>query len=603
MAIQIPQVKRLAPQQDESVGRIDVKPADPSKGNALVDKAVLGVAEDYAKFEEKAAEQAADDTGRQAGVEYVSWRKSELEKINKLPGDPTTQYAEFDRKSAERQKEIAAKYEGSDWRTKERVNAKIQDYHWDTEDERKVGENNRQQNFRESIFNTELDVKRDSAFKASHLFNENDPATVAALDKHIQGIKASYNDKYREFGLVRTEEKVNEDGTVTKTDVADDIVKQEAKKGVAPAIEAIIKNFNNAGHPEKAKAIYERYKDDLPLKMQVDLANSNKSEFVAKEAAGHAATILRNFPDDPVGQIAAVDDIQGVDADVKFKIKEKLDANSRWEQAARERSGKVAGEKVFTIVDSVMDSEKPFTSIEEARTRSPEFKELYDNRLSSKQKLAVEKQIIKPAKSNEAKLDKHFEIMARPGGYAGMTRDEFRTEVAAGLNPEHTKMAFTAWKDHNTDSDTEITRRDTFAANELKKQLIGLKIIKKADGRSLSAKEIAKQNEVQLEWYKFSHTLPKNPSQEEIRKGVAKFATAYKKEELNKQFSLEAVRESKAAKKFNGGGVPPALAPNAQPKNKPIDDVNGWRAKFKEANKKAPKSMAELQEWRNKQAD
>lgn len=305
MAIQIPQVKRNAPQGAESVGRMDIQAPD-AKPYLQNLQTVQKTLESGAELAFKYQKQAQDNNVRELATQYKmklygdgtegddTWTVNKFQRTPKEGQDFTPYYGSYNDYRTKLREEVLSHPNVSD-AIRGRLEQEITETDFyanrTVNIEYLKANNSRTEKIHEAEFNT---IMRNDLPRALSNYDSKDLSTVEEFDNVLEKL-VNNRKTYYEKSL--------------QMDPNDKVLLEKTREVKAKAVVIAASDALSVGDTQKAEAIYENYKDLIPAGESVEFkAKLNKTleeekikTYVAKYAAFDEATgekkILEEVPE------------------------------------------------------------------------------------------------------------------------------------------------------------------------------------------------------------------------------------------------------------------------------------------------------------------
>ena len=596
--VQIPTIQRMQPQNELSVGRIEVKPIDATKGQAGVNEAIGSLAETsikiYAKYEEQSALLAA----KAAGIEFHQYLEAKLEGdpskgiagIKHFQGDPTAVYQQFDTDSINKQVEIQARHGDSSLNTRSKVQQQLAAVSARFYDRKTVDFGNQITQYGIKTTAANGEILHQNTVNESGLLNSEKLDTIKKLDNNLQLIVGNVYDGAELLGLPTNHPSVQFDAFSKRSGAIVDTVKvltdskklpearmvmEKYQKAIdASQLPKVIEHLHKATIEEQGQKEFSKVRN-LPPKERFDKLNQIKDDEVRKEALENSNTFTR--------QIVTSDNRQ---QEMNFNEASNIVYN-------RERSG-----KRFLTVNQM--------------EKDPQIKTIISS-LDLGQVERLRKLVERPEKS-DPKVEITLLNKISNGEMLGMTAEQlFKDSVGLNDSDRHTFRSW--WHAINTDTESESRLRVNYTFPRIEAELIAQNIIPiKSLQTTKHAKIIAQYQKGVLE---NSYSMPKNlpDLNKYVTEWVAKDKEVNYPESTFKKF-LEFYRPSEKEiplppayeykphtnillKPAPTGKTPTGKTPTGKKSTGKKSDVQWIEIYKKENSNKNPKSLEELEKFKN----
>ena len=460
MAVQVPVVKRNAPMETPSVGRVDIKPPNVTEAQSIQSKAINEFAKDAVDLVAKEEIATADVKSTEAATKYRTWYETNLRGKNGLSylkGDPAEAYAKFDEDARKEYDRIINESAGYSQLTKDAIVSKLNEAHNRMYESRVTLEGKQNADYRTRVTNDAVVLSQNDVVDAAATLDVKDPNTLIPIERSLNEIRNLRYKEGRENGLVRETVDPNVIDPNTKSPKvlkieSDPSFKAQVAKDVSDALVMSIENLTAAGDVAGAEFLMNKYADQIigTKKPKVEkfintAAKDNQAKAIVKS--------LINLPEDQA--IKKLDDIQ--DDDVREKASKRYDS----EKTRRNRLIKSASTANYNAAANIiLNRDKkglPFQD-EVQMMDDPEIKRLWINITDAKQKMALQHMVNQPKDSNPEAYRDALDAIGNDK-LKGMPPEELML-MQAGLNKSDRSMVQAAWIKDN-DPSAAAERQDT----------------------------------------------------------------------------------------------------------------------------------------------
>lgn len=549
MPIQIPTLERFNPQSEGSVGRLDYKPVDVSKGQEIQTQAADKLAGTVEHYVQKEQEYVADTTANAAAVKYHQYLENALEGPNgakRQKGDPAPVYQKFDEDARGKYTEILDSYKDASDLTKAHITAKLNDTSAKFYDRKTTAFGNQSNIYETEVTKDSIKITKDEMLDATAHLDVNDPNTLIPLETKL----AKAQDLSIKSGLKQGTVKPildpsGEIDPITKQVKVigynlDPSVKMQIAKDKSEGLTGAIENLIASGDVEGAKFLTEKYKQDL------DRVNRPKIEEKTLKAAIEQEGIdefdkVRNLPSATAMQrLNQIDDPK-----VREKAMAELDTYQRRMENSTKRSSRETYSAVGRYILEKQKNGNAFVDVNEMEN-DPVVKRLLgtDNIKDPKQLEALRHMVTQPKESDPDAKNEAYRVMFN-GGLKGMAPEEFN-QLISGLNKEDRNKIESKWQRFNTQTSSEENRMTKNMGSQLTKELQTLGYVKKNEFGKYNNKDQIKLNLANDELINAMDDMPPGLTQKEQNLWVQKFAADKVKGEVFKPPEFE------VSKKFLG---------------------------------------------------
>ena len=517
MPVQVPTLERFAPQQPQSVGRIDYKPMDATQGQAMQSNAVEKLGTTAIGVYEKYEKQAGDTESEKAATELHRHLEQKLEGpggAKHWKGDPTEAYKKYDDEEKTKYEEITNRYKDSSDTTRRLVEEKLASVRLKFDDRRTTAFGSQTSIYEAGVAKDAIDVSiEDMVHDTAHL-DVTDPHTTIPLDRSISKII----DQHYALG--------EKQGTVVNG-VASPSVKLDIARSVSKGIYGAIDNLNAAGDVDGAKFLLEKYKDKLDVKSRANAEEKTKKAYDEQKADQEFAKV-RGLEKDKA--FAALDKIK--DDNIREKAIANLDTYHRHAENMQKREQDDNFERSAKIVFDKERTGDPFLTVNDMES-DPRIKKYLD-KMAPNQVEHLRKMIDVPNESDEDAKTEALDLIAtnqltniKAADLPGITAD---------LN-DHDRNLFTnEWIKANTDTEPEVRSRTKFMLPQLTKQLESIGYIKKNREGKYSKEDEKRNNDARTELIIETNAMPKGMSISDQEQWVKDKAMKLKSSDTRQSF-------------------------------------------------------------------
>lgn len=482
MGLRIPQIERIDTTSNQPQNqRINLQVQDNAsliqQRTQQVNQLVENGADLYQDFEDSKIKQLSYETEQ----EYKTWNDQQLANLKTVQGDPTEAYREYEQASQEKFDEIMAKHGDVTDRVKRNVQGSLAKTS-QTQRAYALKQRNAQvETYKNNLYESQLKLKSDTMSDAASFVQPGNLASFVPLEQNIkdtrdivvtrayeQGLAEKLPDDAESFNYVS----VDANGKTTKykiNDIAEQRMAVELSKGVSQSVDNLIAS----GYNDRAKAVFDRYEGYIDTRTKTKLQNKFEQADVEDEAYSKLAEV-RTLP--PEEQLDAIE--KETNLEVRSKMLQIKDADDRRIENMKDRQQKANYERLSTDVFNKMNSNQPFFGLADLQ-KDPTYKATFD-KLSDKQKKAIEKLVEPPTKSSVKKLVRVQNDLNDPEALnkiAQMSDAEFYSEYLAGLKSSDVSKYNEQRQKILNPSNSQRRAALNFTNQEIKKALKNAKII------------------------------------------------------------------------------------------------------------------------------
>ena len=509
MAIQVPQLQRLAPAAPATAGRIETQVADTSVAQATMNKSVTSVLDTGMKVANVMEDNAASLASTRAGLEFGTRYKVELNKLESYKGDPTEAYSKFDEQSAGWENEVSEKYAGASERVRAAVQERIQKTKWELADKRQMNQASQYAKYDQETTDASVKLKIDNALTGIETLDASSPeafrTSVIPLQMQINGIKDDRLAKGKRDGLVRVDENGNLDPSPQ--------VKEQIRRDVSTVIENSIKTLNAVGKTEEAKALMDEYGDQMTAKDRVELSKGTKESKVTNDSLVLASQFYGLPPDVAMARLEKTN----ASPEIKEKAQANLSTHFKRLDDMKDLRSKQNFESLATYVGKS-------THIDVNELENDEVYKRLSPNMTEKQRESIRQMLEAPKTSDESVKAKAYEKLFN-GEFTGMSFADLKDQTR-GLSKPDAKVFETAWRTSNDDTQPEKRQQTTYMGTQLRMQMQEAGMIKKNSYGRFENKDEVKFTRVSNKLMDVLQHLPKNASMVDQNKFVRDFVQA-----------------------------------------------------------------------------
>jgi hypothetical protein len=536
MAIQVPKVDRIAPQETASVGRLDVRLPDMVKAAEPQAKAageLLQTANDAFVTQ---LNYAAKTEATAASNELHSYLDNALEGpdgVKYKDGDPRPAYAKLEEDEEKRATALREKYKDATSETRAAVEKEIAIVRTKFNDKKISAQGVQLDKWRQSNKKAGVGIAQNEIMDGTANLDISDPNAWVGVD---QSVKKIY-DLHLDYALAQgsAKEVRDEKGNLVRYDI-DPAVQQEIVKDRAEGLTVAIENLANSGDVAGAEAMAAKYST------YIDGVNKNKfKKTIEREGVEVKALQEVNMIEKKRwSKEKAVEYIDKIpDLRVKEKTLAKYNDSLRTKDAILGRAEKDTYKNVASIILDRQKAGKPFPSVN-AMESDPSIKRILDKENIKDPKLysALRNLVEQPNDSDQTVKSKMFARLQN-GGMANLSYEDLTKEMS-GLNKKDRAMFESQWKTINTDTQGEKFHKASYASAEVKEALFTLGYVDRNDFLKFDDTAQRKINEATDEFLEVLNRMPPSSGPVEISREIKRFAAAKKKNEVFKATTFEA---------------------------------------------------------------
>lgn len=616
MAVQIPRLKEITPKTPESVGRIDVQLPDPTHAIAQQTTAVEHIGGQLADFNQSIENNAIDTEVTKREIELKSRMNKRVNGdgqtsgIIHQKGDPTPLWKQFDEQTKSDYDELSNAENmspaGQQLLQKRLGNAVDQ-----FEVQKLAVQGSQYAKYDQDVYNADIYLKKNDLMKNASVILPNDSGSMSAFDKTVGDIRHTVLKQGLKNGNVVPDDNGNalyigEDGKEMRVTVGASTqmeLKKELSDGIYKASDVLVKS----GNLEAAKAVHDKYGDNIDAVNQEKFATEFKKEdknAQAYKAAGQAEQL------GPQGAEKLFNKLDPEIADQARKIRH--ERNTLRDEDIKRVSTNSYNQIVNIIADKQNNGQGFAGPIQMENDKT--IKLLMGNVTDARQKEAIYAAVSDGPKISSPDAVVKFQNLlvsrddAHPDGLRGLSPEDLN-QYLSGLSKSDRLVAKTKWTSLNTETGAQQNERYKVGAKRLESTLIALNYLQPDpynghitgdDQAKLNAATASLTNDLDAHG-------PGPMSPKELTDFVDKKAAAIKKGEVFQPAprptfqgtAKSAPTPAIAPAKVQGQGsvllAQNTPAPEAAPTTTlPLSDSKQWMQKFVQTFHRAPKFSGEL---------
>lgn len=475
MPISIPKINRI--QQSSTVpqnDRINLNVKNNASDILSQTNAVAGFAEKGLDIYQKYEDDKINQLSSEAEMEFKLWNNEKLRNLKSYEGDPTDAYAQHEKETEEKFKELIERRPDLNERVKNHLSANLSDA-MNKERMHVLSQRGAQvETYQNNLYESSLKLKKDDLGMNASYIRIDDPSSFLLFDENIADIKSTIAKRGISKGIAtRLPDDAkswhhlykDEEGKVVKVQFSD-IAKARVAKELNEGISESIKSMVASGYTEEAKAAYEKYKDYLDPKAERTINSKFRNEGIKSSAYDEIGKIEGKSEAE---QMKIIESIK--DPEIKSEVLKIKDTNDRRRESIRERRENLNYDTLAKRVLKRMNSDSPYYGVADLES-DPVFKQTFD-RLSSKQQKSILEAVNAPKETNSKSEISMQNLFFGNGDkqIEDVSPEEFNTYLS-GLNSSDRKKYTNMYNRMKTETAAE--ERSTFkrAGDMLKNQLL-----------------------------------------------------------------------------------------------------------------------------------
>lgn len=550
MGIQIPTIQRNAPQEVQSVGRVDAKVVDAMPAYEMQAKAATHLAESTEKYVNNEIKNTAEIKSQEAANELQTWYETKLHGKDGLAyqkGDPTEGYKALDEEAKKKIDEIKTRSGDYSEMARNAIDSKLNHTYQKVYNSRITLEGKQNADYTTRVTNDSIDLSKKDAIDATANLDISDEHAFVPVDRVINQIKDLRYKEGLKNGTVKETTDPNQIDPYTKQPKVikvdlDPSVREKMQKDVSDALTLSIDNLQAAGDVEGAQAMLEKYKDEL-RGPQLNKLEKTVTKAGKDQEAKNVLNNIMSLPEDKAR--AQIDKIE--DYDVREQASRRYDSEMRRRDNTARRQEKTNYSAALKQVISRQTSGNAFQDDVELLD-DPVVKRVWD-KMNPKQQQALIHTVNQPKDSDQDAKNQAFEKLFN-GDFKGMAPEDF-AETVGGLNKEDRKMFENQYRKFNVQTPGQEMQEVKYMGSQLTKELQNIGYVKKDQYGKYTNKDQIKINEANS---KLIEALDKFPPT----------ASFKEKQDYIKKFAAEAIKGGGAipeVPKFNGSSKSRDVSP------------------------------------------
>lgn len=569
MAISIPRIQVAQPSSSMPQNdRINMKVNDNSQAITQQTNALASLAEQGTNMYVEAENEKISTLSNSLEQDFTNWSKSELGKLEALDPsvDPTEHYVAYEENLKKKKEELL----GGVSDVSDRVRRNVESSFTKTLDKNNTDVLYRRGRKEEVYKNTSFEnkVKLDSRSLSTAVgyagFESFDSAkndligtiakrgletgTATELPDNADPSSVDYRFKKIEIGPDGKE--FEREVKVKLNDGAKVRIAKELQQGTREAIDTLI----GAGQLDKAKQMTERYEGYLKGKDLIQIRNKFKNEDKISEANTFLASVGSKLSKEQRAELESIEDpdlkllrSQELENEVitsrlanNPELLDKTLALKQSRDARLQKEQKALQERNFTTLESVVNQAMESGEIHGLADleTNPRLKTVYGatwDKMSPKQKQAIQESIIAPAKSNPNSISKVQDLLMSEQ-IGSISANQFKVEYLTGLSKSDRQHYETIFKEFGKPEMSKQRAINQRAEKFLKSEMLSKKVIRANNGNKLSRKNQDKYDNARSELINILSTrgnMSDSDVQSYVKQYVAGELTAKTKNERN----------------------------------------------------------------------
>lgn len=422
--VQVPEIKRDAPVDTPSVGRMDVNVPDAEKAIAPQAAATDKLGNETGKYIQREEDFAVNSAKNQAAYDYHGFLDGELKKAQQDGSDPDEAYDKYYNNVMDYRENFFSdgKYANMPDRYKDAINLKLDDVDNKFQAKQITTESAQRMNYDTNLTNGTVGISKDGMMSDSELIQKGHQDTLVPIQKRIDDITDARYKNGEKYGTVTRDE----NGGYNPNPSVD----LQTRKDISDSLTSTVQNLYAAHKTDEAQMVIDRFGDQILDKKK--LMVGGEKAVITKNAYG----ISQQVQDLPPDQM--YDKIQSLTDDPQTQEKALALANSHAKQMdfQKTRQNNLNFNDSQSYLSEVMKGAKPYQST--ADVDNDPFLAARWDKMSSKQQEALYSMVVAPKISNQGTKTKMFD-MVKDGSLFDLSPAD-RVQAEAGLSSVDRKM-------------------------------------------------------------------------------------------------------------------------------------------------------------------
>ncbi len=568
MAIEIPTVKRIAPEAPASVGRLQVQLPNAQTDLKSTSAALDGVAEQAIKYRNQVADQHADTIATDAANQFEQRWKTEMygdpEKgtvgAKFQTGDPTAIYKKFDDTMQGHLNDLSNNDQW-DTETQNLVNRRLGKKAEELRLQTLTDYGNQQHKYDDGITGSGVKLAQQAMPDASTFIQPGDASTLQPIQTKIANIQNLRIAQALRYGGAQEDPNgqtayTAPDGTIKRVTLGP-ATQLQIKKDLSDGLYGTMDNLVKTGTTDslaKAQVMKDNFGDMLdPLRRDKLATEFKKSQL---NAAAFGVADAARTSGNPDAALAKIDD-----PEVRHKALSIINEDQRNMEQIKGRQSKANFNPLMQHILEVMHSDTPYSGTN-AMEADPLFKAMKDKITDPKQIQALYHAVEKPKENSPAALTKMQNLVTGQDPNNDITKmspSDFAL-FKVGLNDSAQKKYDGIYEKAHTQSGAQIMTSYRYADKELADQMVGVGQVQKNQWGKFAGKDEAKMIQYRQEMEDFLATSDHPMKPDEIKQHVREYT--------NSIVTKQALAPINVKPAFNGGQQP--AAPKQQTPMAPV---------------------------------
>lgn len=490
MGIRIPRIQPIQSAPEPRSDRLNVRVQDQAELIQANTQSVSQLGKQAADLAANIEDQKIKTVSDEAEQKYRTWNNTRLAQLRSIQGDPAKAYAEYEAEEKQKAEEILAEYSDVNERVKGHLAFNLNRVQASQRTKALTQQAVQRDAYAQQLFQINLDNKLNDMPIAAGSTLKN-PITGERNYANVDNGIADLRQHIAEHGLRDGSSTKNEDGTISLGPLA----QQRYKVALSTGLYQSVKALNDSGYTEDAKALREKYRE------QIDSLSNNKLDKMFKtadtnnQAYGIVDSLLNKSPTEQQAGINKIKNPQ-----IKLKVSQLLNAESDRRAARRNEMNRRNFEVIMKDINQKRLDGTPYYNLEDLQRRSKTFSATWGN-LSSKQQQAI-LDTLKPPKSSDPQ-SRRVMLQLLTGQHPTLKLEEMSAEqlstLNAGLAKSDQNKLFTQYKKLVAPDAGERRQAYRFTNKLLTDILIQKEEIDRDDFGKLDGDELNQVNELQME--------------------------------------------------------------------------------------------------------
>lgn len=443
--MQLPTIKRAAPQGEVSPGRLDGQAPNIAGAMAPQNQAINNFVKEGVDLYQRQEKFAGDTAAAAASLEYNNAIEGLYSgkggfKYTDPTGDPTGAFDNLNQKQKEIRDQIYEKYKNLSDYGKQALEQKLSTVDSSFHSKKIATYGDLYDKFETNVANETVKTEQNNFVESIKYTDFKNPAEVGGLEKHIAAIiDTRYNTALKK-GIAQRDA----DGKIITSRSTDLAVRKDLSDTVYNALEIL----NASGNIEGAKVVKEKYGQWLEPSREKEIIKQQRDAEIKFTSQGIVDKLKYSDSEYASSQIDKIKDPEIREQALK-DFATMVTTKDRLSELSQKRNYESAAE----IIGARNREGKPFVDVNDM-LKDPALSQFY-RRSDAKQKKALEQMIVQPETSSPEVLERMYNQMSS-GGFTGMSFAEYN-QAAAGLSKADRSRFDSIYTSANSQTEAEKT--------------------------------------------------------------------------------------------------------------------------------------------------